>query len=87
MLSKHLGLRYIYDVDPSTNAMYLVYRATNREFHGYNGDYETATARDSARINWTVSKYNVANGAMLMRMLNATNNNDSDFDMRAIYQD
>ena len=81
------GLRYIYDVDPSTNAMYLVYRATNREFHGYNGDYETATARDSARINWTVSKYNVANGAMLMRMLNATNNNDSDFDVRAIYQD
>lgn len=81
------GLRYVYDVDDSANRLYLVYRPADREFHAYDGDYETATARDAARFLWSVYKYVFANGAMLMRMLNATNANDSEFDVRAIYQD
>ena len=81
------GLRYNYDGDPSANKMYLVYRSTDREFHGYMGDHETGSTRDWVRIDFCKMKLIFANGGMLIRMLNATDAQASSFDVRAIWMD
>ncbi|GAG29607.1 unnamed protein product, partial [marine sediment metagenome] len=81
------GLRYIYNVDDSVNRMYLVYRPTDREFHCYDGSFETASTREGSRYEFTEKKLVLANGAMLIRMMNATDGGASSFDARVIYTD
>lgn len=81
------GLRYIYDVAPGNNTMYLVYRPTDLEFHGYDGDFEIDTTRAGTRYDFARYKRIVPNGGMIMRMLNATDAGASSFDVRVIYMD
>lgn len=81
------GLRYDYVGDPGANKMYLVYRASDREFHGYDGDHESGSTRDSVRYEFTEQKLIFANGGMIIRLLNATDGNVSSFDVRVFYMD
>lgn len=81
------GLRYDYDGAPGANKMYLVYRPADREFHGYDGDFEIDTTRAGVRLDFVRHKRIEANGGMIIRMLNATDGAASSFDVRVIYMD
>lgn len=82
--SADTGLKYDYT---GNEIMYVIYRAGNRILHGYDGDYSAGSAKDSLRFVWAASKLIEANGGMIMRMANATDAQDSSFDVRAIYVD
>jgi len=82
-----LGLRYDYDTDDSANTMFLVYRVTDRRFHATNGEYSASGAREHSRYLWETPRRIMPNGAMIMRMLNATDAGVSSFDVRAIYME
>lgn len=81
------GLRYDYDLGGGGQMMYVVRRAGIRMLHGFDGDFSAAGNREFARLNWHAPKLVVPNGAMIMRMLNATDGGASTFDVRAIYED
>ena len=80
-----LGLRYDYDTDDSANTMFLVYREYDKRFHITNGSYSASGAREHSRYLWETPRRILPNGAMIMRMLNATDAAASTFDVRSIY--
>jgi len=82
--SADTGLKYNYT---GAEKMYVIYRASNRILHGIDGDYSAVSAKASARFMWSSKKLIEANGGMIMRMANATDEQDSSFDVRAIYVD
>jgi len=81
------GLRYDYDVAPGANALYVVYRSTDESLHGFSGAYSAGSAKNFSRFVWHEPKEIGANGAMIMRMLNATDALPSSFGARAIHED
>ena len=82
--SADTGLKYDY---AGAEKMYVVYRAGNRILHGIDGDHSAGSAKDSVRYEWAHPKLIEANGGMIMRMANASDDAASSFDVRAIYED
>lgn len=83
------GLRYDYDGAPGANMLYVAHRlgaTAPTILHGFEGEYSAANAKDSARYTWHASKAVPASGGLLMRMLNATDDGASSFDVQAIYE-
>lgn len=81
------GLRYDYDTDDSANAMYVASRPGVASLHRIEGDHSAANARQFTPYRWHEAREIPANTGMIMRMLNATDNGTSTFDVRAIYED
>lgn len=79
------GLRYDYDTDPSANKIYLVRKPGNPKFEHIEGDHTADSARAFQRYTWQ-SRNLPANTGVLMRMLNATDDGASSFDVRIIYE-
>ncbi len=84
--STNTGLRYDYDTDASANKMCLIHRSTDPRYHKIEGDFSAPNAKYHERYTWHSTRLIFANGGMIMRMLNATDNNASTFDVRAIYE-
>lgn len=85
--SAGVGLRYDYDLGGGGQTMYVIYRPADRALHGFDGDFSAGSAKDFARISWYASRLIQPNGAMLMRMLNASDGLASSFSARTIYED
>jgi len=82
-----VGIRYDYDVAPGNNQICVVYRPDTRLLHGYVGSYSAASAKDTVRYDWERTKLIEANGGMIIRILNGTDDLPTSFEVRAIYED
>jgi hypothetical protein len=80
------GLRYDYDTDASANKIYLLRKPDNAKFERMEGSFTAASARDFFRYMWIEPRNLPANTGVLMRMLNATDDGASSFEVRIIYR-
>jgi len=83
-ISADTGLKYNYG---GAEMMYVVRRETDRTLHGYDGTHMAASAKSFSRYVWHEAKSIEPDGAMIMRVANATDAADSSFAVRAIYVD
>lgn len=86
-MSGNTGVRYNYDVTAVGNTMYVVWRDTQANLKKIAGDFSASGAREFTRIHFHNERMVPPNGGLLMRMLNGTDNGDSSFDVRIIYED
>lgn len=82
--STNTGIRYNH---VANETLYVIKRLLNNQLHGHEGAYSASGARDWARISWTDKKRIPANGAMIIRMYNGTDDSVSSFDVQVIYED
>jgi len=83
-ISADTGLKFNYT---GAEVMYVVYRETNTNLHGFDGMYSAATTKQSDRMLWETPRRIDQTGGAIMRIYNATDDAASLFDVRMIYQD
>ncbi len=66
--------------------MYVVARSFTHLLDGFRGDFSAGSAKDFLRIIWNERKLVPANAGMIMRMANSSDDLDSSFEVRAIYE-
>jgi hypothetical protein len=77
------GLRYDYDITPGNNKIYLVHRPTNTVFHKIDDNFSAPSARDFIIYRLSEIRIISANGACLIRCVNANDDLTVTFDVRA----
>lgn len=83
--SGRTGLRWDHTTNGDSEKMYLVHRESNIGMHCYCLNWSCASAKEYASVRFHFPKEFKANDGLIIRMLNATDDLDAEFDINVIY--